>query len=298
LNREIQGFVHKITNQIKNKDDPFAEIMLSNFEKISKSGDIRLFDPMDSLNILSNRDTFQTFVGKIFQTQEFLDEIAKLQKQDGSSHYVFDVPKACYIDPKISSPAEVLEVVKKDGIKFPVIVKTVTAGVDKNSHKMAVALNEHGLKQIEESERFREYTHILQEYIEHDERIYKVYAIGNEVATEQKQSVPNLLDKNMEFDCFYFDSQTPIKEDAVFSKLIEGYKPLEIDNEMVRTMCTIIGKELKLSLVGYDLIKGKNTGAYYLVDINYFPSCKPFKDFRGVIHKLFYEQCKDLVKSL
>jgi len=153
LNREINGFVHKITNTMKNKDDPFSAIKLHHFEQISKRGDIRLFDPMDSLNILSNRDTFQNFVGDIFKTKEFLDEIAKIQ--DASHHYVFDIPKACFIDPSKLSPSEVLETVKKEGMKYPVIVKTATAGVDKNSHKMAVALNENGLNQIESSERFR-----------------------------------------------------------------------------------------------------------------------------------------------
>ena len=134
----------------------------------------------------------------------------------------------------------------------------------------------------------RQYSYILQRYIEHDERIYKVYVLGDKIQIGQKQSLPNLTNRGIEESHFYFDSQVSFNNHESFAKLSKGYKPLEIDQEIVQYLSSELNKKLKLSLFGFDLIREAKTGDYYLIDLNYFPGYTGFKDFKESLHSHFY----------
>ncbi len=115
--------------------------------------------------------------------------------------------------------------------------------------------------------------------------------IGDNFAIQQKQSLPNLSDKLTSQNCLNFHSQASFKDLPEFQQFIKGFQPSDSDAEIIKTMCTKLGEELKLSIVGLDLIKETNTDIYYLIDINYFPGFKGFKDLRSVLHSYFIAKC-------
>lgn len=115
--------------------------------------------------------------------------------------------------------------------------------------------------------------------------------IGDHLAIQQKQSLPNLSDKLTSQNYLNFHSQASFKDLPEFQQFIKGFEPSEIDVQVVKTMCKELGEELKLSIVGLDLIKETGTDIHYLIDINYFPGFKGFKDLRSVLHSHFYAKC-------
>ena len=280
LNRKIDGFVHRVFDLTKDKTNPFSSVIMHNFHKLAEQKDIKLFDSMDSMDIIQSREAFQCKIKEIFESKNFLDS--------QQTSYKFEVPKACQIDPKTTTSEEAMTLVKNQNMKFPLVVKTTDACLDKNCHQMSIVFNEQGLLEAETSHIFRNQNHILQEYINHDERIYKVYAIGDQLAIQQKQSLPNLSDKSISDNCINFHSQASFKDLPEFQQFIKGFETSEIDLEIIKTMWKKLGKELKLSLVGFDLIKETSTNVYYLIDINYFPGFKGFKDLRLILHSHFY----------
>jgi len=290
LDKDIQYFFHKISDQTKENSDPWRDIKIANFDKIRET--IPLLDPLDHIDVLSDRRLFQDVVSEIFSSQTFLDSMKKATEGKDVKEVNFKVPKIAFVDPKDPQrPAE--SVIEQEGMKFPMVVKTAAACGDKNSHFMAIVLNNEGLKEVQTSDIFKEYSFILQEYIEHDERIYKVYVVGDDFQVGQKQSLPNLTDKGVPKSHFYFDSQISFKDHPEFSKLSKGYEALDIDRDVVNVVSKELNRKLTFSLYGFDLIREAKTGDYYLIDVNYFPGYTGYKDFKEVLHRHFYSIYKN-----
>ena len=119
---------------------------------------------------------------------------------------------------------------------------------------------------------------IIQQYINHDERIYKVYVYGDNIQINQKQSTPNLMKEIVGLDSFFFDSQMPLNEIPEIKQYIKGMKNQEIDEGQVKIICDQITKRLDFTLFGVDILRETATGEYYIIDINYFPGFKGVPD--------------------
>jgi len=68
---------------------------------------------------------------------------------------------------------------------YPFIVKPLTAAGTAESHKMGILLDRHGISNIHTP-------CLLQEYLNHNGRLYKVYVLGNLVWVFPRPSLPNL----------------------------------------------------------------------------------------------------------
>lgn len=273
LTREIDTFFHKANDFNKDISDREAQHKISNFYDLykAKGKEVRFMDPPDSFPVTSSRTSFQDVFIKLLSSQVFKDAVQKeVSSKDGKS-VEFRVPLSKEINPH--SITDLNETIASLGMKYPLIVKTVASCSTEMSHRMAVALNADGLKEIEKQEPFKSESHLLQELINHDGRIYKLYLVGEELRIQQKQSLPNLTFESLGLTNFFFDSQKSFHELEVFKNKI-SFTELEINMELMRILSRFTRKELNLAIFGLDVVQETGTGVYYLLDLNYFPGYK------------------------
>ena len=284
-NQNFDIVIHKITDVIKYfgfgaEREKYEKNFKDFYEKYRET--IVFIDGLEGINIVNSRVLFQEFFEKVFGSDDFKKKIALLPYKTQVK-----VPKIIEINGK-TALEPILDKMKHFGLNFPVIVKTKQALGEMKSHFMAVALDSEGLKVIEENEIFKNEEHIVQELINHDETIFKIYVIGEKSFFYTRQSLPNMTIDVLGKPFFFFDSQIPFKDQMEFLKKRDidfKEKHVKIEESLFDLMTECISEKLGFSLYGYDLIKDCRNGDVHIVDINYFPGFK----FDGNLQKYFLE---------
>ncbi len=119
----------------------------------------------------------------------------------------------------------------------------------------------------------------------HNEQLYKLYAVGSEWDTVIKTSVPMHL--ATQGDYFFF--QTKMKFDkAAFTRFTpENLVP----DELFEIVTKEVGRAFNMTLFGIDMILEEETGKVFLIDVNYFGSYEglskldPQQAFKRLIFK-------------
>jgi len=145
---------------------------------------------------------------------------------------------------------------------FPVMVKSLQASGSYSAHDMAVVWS------AEDVDRFT-YPLYVQEYINHDGTIFKVYVLGEHNFIVTRVSLPN----------FPLDYQQPVRFNSQDWKhelppeLTKEYtgKRKEPEMELIQTVSAEVSHLLGLSLFGFDVIENIDTGKLAIIDVNYFP---------------------------
>ena len=287
LNRKIDVFYHKATDFTKDSEDYEAQLKLTNFHDIYKQSSelgIKFLDPPGHFKIISDRIGFQDTFVELLESQAFDKALNDYCKQNNCVRVQFKVPIAKQLPPS-SKDSDVQKTITDLSLQYPLIIKTVVSCASSTSHKMAVAMKPEGLRMVEANPVFTKESHILQELINHDGRIFKVYVVGEEVRIMQKQSIPNITDESVGSTHFFFDSQQGFDSLECFKNKL-SFTEEDIDMGSVRVLCQFIRDELNLTLFGADLVRESKSGIYYLIDINYFPGYKNMnKDFGEVIKR-------------
>lgn len=286
-NQNYDIFIQKITDLIKYYDsDKTVEICMKNFKEFYDSNKEKLvfIDGPKFLDVVLSRVEFQNIFQKIFtNNQGFADNLKK-----NSLKYSVNVPKSICISKQTPFP-KTQELFIKEGLAFPVILKTKEAAGPAKTHYMAIAVDFTGLQNVEEKGTFYEEDHLIQEFINHDEAIFKIYVIGDKTEFDTRQSMPNVNETILGGKSFTFDSQISFKDQLAFLKERQNnykQKQVFIDPKLFDVMAQEINSQLGMSLYGFDLIKScENEENIYIVDINYFPGFK----IKGDLKRLFYE---------
>lgn len=280
LNRKIDVLFHKITDFDKDPNDNEARLKVANFKDIyykPKEGQkIKFLDALDCFAITGDRMKFQETFINLLSSKEFDQALGNYVASNQKKRMEIKVPIAKQITPKTVS--DINEIITSHGLKYPIIAKTIVSCSTTESHQMGVALNQDGLQEIENHKLFKKEDHLLQELINHDGRIFKIYVIGPEMIIQQRQSIPNITYESLGQSHFFFDSQKSFNEVEYFKNKI-SFTEGEIDIGAVKILCDFISKELNITLFGIDIVQESETGVYYLIDINYFPG---------------YHKCKNL----
>ena len=198
-------------------------------------------------------------------------------------------------------------------LSTPLIVKPLIAAGTKQSHCLSIALKESALSKLPPRS-------IVQEFVNHDATLYKVYVLGDFVSVYERHSLPNLPAdlSNATVDLVEFDSQRPYPKLKDF-----GLDVVEVNNNNTYTSskstdintasCTSAGqhpsasstssapvhvpvtvhevkpivdvlkKAFGLELFGFDILIGSNNGDCFVVDVNYFPSYKEVPNFPSLL---------------
>lgn len=177
-----------------------------------------------------------------------------------------------------------------DGSKLstPLIVKPLIAAGTKQSHYMLIAMHESALTKLPPKS-------IVQEFVNHDATLYKVYVLGDFVNVYERQSLPNLPSDLSEatVDLVKFDSQRPYPKLKDFGVEIENNSDCnnagilqstsKVTKEEVKPIVEVLKRAFGLELFGFDILMGSNSGNCYVVDVNYFPSYKEVPNFPSLL---------------
>ena len=185
-------------------------------------------------------------------------------------------------------------------LTVPLIIKPLIAAGTKQSHYMTIALQESAISKIPPKS-------LIQEYVNHNATLYKVYVLGESVHVYERTSLPNLPERfSTSREFVEFDSQRPyprlqdfgIQEQQHHDSSSEtttttrttssGGCPrrvVVVSREEVRPIVKALKQAFGLELFGFDiLVKQKNHREEWLVvDVNYFPSYKEVPDFPSML---------------
>jgi inositol-1,3,4-trisphosphate 5/6-kinase/inositol-tetrakisphosphate 1-kinase len=161
----------------------------------------------------------------------------------------------------------------------PLIAKPLTAAGTKKSHCMGVVLQQSGLSRIQET------PCLLQEYVNHNAVLHKVYVLGNHVSVFERPSLPNLpCSCEGGHDFCEFDSQRPYPTLDDFGLSAEGgakrqklNSPNVVSVEEIQPVVTALKQAFGLELFGFDILV--TFSEFLVVDVNYFPSYKEVSNF-------------------
>ena len=92
------------------------------------------------------------------------------------------------------SREDIQAILDEAGLRFPIIVKPLTAAGTKASHAMAVTMDLDGLLSALGDKKSTNIQQpcLLQQYCNHDALLYKVYVLGDHVSVHKRRSLPNL----------------------------------------------------------------------------------------------------------
>jgi inositol-1,3,4-trisphosphate 5/6-kinase/inositol-tetrakisphosphate 1-kinase len=157
---------------------------------------------------------------------------------------------------------------------------------------------------------------IVQEFVNHDATLFKVYVLGDFVSVYERHSLPNLPSdlSKAAVDLVEFDSQRPypklsdfglgcidtsnFKKEPVNSTLPQfsnGDFPVyvPVTAEEVRPIVDVLKEAFGLELFGFDILRSSDDGEWLVVDVNYFPSYKEVPNFPSLLARYLTQRVLD-----
>jgi len=267
LDIEQQGhfdlILQKMTHLLVKQDQPKAKIQLDNMRNyLSKHPECVVVDPLDNQ---------AKTIDRLLMNQVF-NHLNNQPKE-----YKIRCPQSVVVDVDSKDPKSLFP----PSFKFPAICKTLQASGGLEAHEMAIVWNLQGLEQFKRPI-------YVQEYINHNATIIKVYVLGENSHVIGRKSFPNFSSES--HAPIIFNSQEmkhQLPPELTVSNAGEGELP---PKSHVNKISKLLSDFLGLTLFGYDIITDAKTGEYGVIDINYFP------DYRGVDN--FFEQLLELLISL
>lgn len=185
--------------------------------------------------------------------------------------------KSYHVPPFIRVTAEqtnqsIEQLLKQYKISFPILCKPMQAHGDK-SHDMKIIFDVEHLNDIDKP-------CVLQQFIDHDGILFKVFAIGeNNYHIVQRNSIRNLSDHSSHETISFHSSEVSSSQAAHHLISIDRLKSIEYDEKQIHEITRTIQKLFRLNLIGIDIIIDRQTRAYAVIDVNYFPGYESVNEF-------------------
>jgi inositol-1,3,4-trisphosphate 5/6-kinase/inositol-tetrakisphosphate 1-kinase len=192
-------------------------------------------------------------------------------------------------------------------LQVPLIVKPLIAAGTKHSHYMTIVLQDKAIHQIPPKS-------LIQEYVNHNATLYKVYVLGESIHVYQRPSLPNLPTTMttstvdlVEFDSqrpyprlqdFGFDATTTTEEEeesarssttttesstTITTTTTTTTTTTSVTRDEVRPIVQALKQAFGLELFGFDILihhdHAEEKEKWLVVDVNYFPSYKEVPNF-------------------
>ncbi|CAO3608587.1 unnamed protein product [Mucor hiemalis] len=213
---------------------------------------------------------------------------------------LFHVPKSIALD-------SIDDWNNKFDITFPTMCKRRTACSSTEAHQMILIPSPQGMSQIEKY--VKKDSVMLQQFIQHDGVIVKVYVADGQISASTRPSFKNL---DHDGEVVHFDSQTLPKSfeteielsdnlDKVFLRSdptdIHIHKEALLDNARLQKIADSLHCQLGLTFFGFDVLLESKTNAYYVVDVNYFPSFKDVDNFHSMFVNILEQRLGTATKK-
>ncbi|ORY98573.1 inositol-tetrakisphosphate 1-kinase [Syncephalastrum racemosum] len=183
---------------------------------------------------------------------------------------------------------------RPDAIRFPVICKRRSACSSVEAHQMCLIPSRQAMSAVSDFDS----PLVLQEFIEHDGILIKVYVADGELYISTRPSFKNLSTQTT--SPIYFDSQTLPKQfglpNDVDMPWLCQHLPQEptLDRARLQRIASCLQEQLGLTFYGFDVLLQYHTGVHYVVDVNYFPSFKNVPDFQDIFLQILKKRLPSL----
>lgn len=268
--RDLDLILHKLTEDILScslgSNDPLARARVERLSEYQRSHPncCMLDDPASVMTLMSRCD-----IATRLHTC--------LKGIKTASGMAVNAPK--YIVVK-ESTSQLGQKLSDAGLTLPLIVKPLVAAGTKESHYMNITVKDSAiLNGIPANS-------LIQEYVNHNQILYKVYVMGKKVHVYERASLPNLpsdVARVSTVDLVKFDSQHPYPQLKDFG--ISSYddppvaRSTPVTPDEVMPLVNALKKAFGLELFGFDILISSESSQWLVVDVNYFPSYKEVPDF-------------------
>uniref|UniRef100_A0A8D1J642 Inositol-tetrakisphosphate 1-kinase n=1 Tax=Sus scrofa TaxID=9823 RepID=A0A8D1J642_PIG len=248
----LDVIIHKLTDVIleaDQNDSQSLELVHRFQEYIDAHPETIVLDPLPAIRTLLDRSKSYELIRKIE---------AYMQDDRICSPPFMELTSLCGDD--------TMQLLEKNGLAFPFICKTRVAH-GTNSHEMAIVFNQEGLSAIQPP-------CVVQNFINHNAVLYKVFVVGESYTVVQRPSLKNFSAGTSDRESIFFNSHNVSKPESssVLTALdkIEGVFERPSD-EVIRALSRALRQALGVSLFGIDIIINNQTGQHAVIDINAFP---------------------------
>jgi len=258
-------FLLRVTNQLGNEEDPKNMAIVQLFQDyFSKNPLLKVYDPIEHQKIVVRRDLMALVLEKLNHNPELNVSCPKSVVIDLNGDFISNIPK---------------------DFTFPAVCKSLKASGSPIAHIMGIFPTPSSLASLRKTS--KESIWLLQEYINHNATLFKVYTLKNMSHVVARVSLPNNLGKLDQ--PIMFDSQEWKDTLPDYLMMPEAGKAPPPPMRDIHKISAALVEALGLSLFGYDIVVSVETGHYAVIDINYLP------DYRGV--EAFHERLLELLLS-
>ncbi|XP_036590574.1 inositol-tetrakisphosphate 1-kinase [Trichosurus vulpecula] len=256
----LDVIIHKLTDVIleaDQNDSQSLELVHRFQEYIDAHPETIILDPLPAIRTLLDRSKSYELIRKIE---------AHMKDERICSPPFMELTSLCGED--------TMQLLEKNGLAFPFICKTRVAH-GTNSHEMAIIFNQEGLSAIKPP-------CVIQNFINHNAVLYKVFVVGESYTVVQRPSLKNFSAGMSDRESIFFNSHNVSKPESssVLTALdkIEGVfeKP---SDEVIREISKALRQALGVSLFGIDIIINNQTGQHAVIDVNAFPGYEGVTEF-------------------
>ncbi|KAI9494059.1 inositol-tetrakisphosphate 1-kinase [Zychaea mexicana] len=238
---------------------------------------VRILDPWENVKtLLDRKSTYESCVNAAAAAAA-----AAAARGCSSSSSLFHVPNTVFLN-SIQDPIH--------AIQFPVICKRQTACATGGSHQMALVPSSKHVSDLNPYFGADEPV-ILQQFIQHDGVLFKVYVADGHLYTYTRPSLQNTFESVVTFDSQTlpktFGSSAQQQPHVVTDTAMQKQKVALVDHERLHGIADRLQCQLGLTMFGFDVVvESGRTDAYHVVDVNYFPSFAEVDDFHQVFIKI------------
>ncbi|EAY13259.1 Inositol 1, 3, 4-trisphosphate 5/6-kinase family protein [Trichomonas vaginalis G3] len=182
-----------------------------------------------------------------------------------------------------------LESIKKvtSKLRFPLLSKPkvgseIVGATKETAHMLRLATSPESLVGVATPT-------LLQEYINHGGVVYKIYTIGDHLEVTARPSTRNV--ESGEDISIDFHSERPDDPNGVWIHK-DGLDKIQMPIEDFKKLSKAIRTSMKMELIGFDILIDEK-GAYWIVDLNFFPGYKMIPN----LWELFYNFFMSLLKK-
>nr|XP_058912874.1 inositol-tetrakisphosphate 1-kinase isoform X3 [Kogia breviceps] len=254
----LDVIIHKLTDVIleaDQNDSQSLELVHRFQEYIDAHPETIVLDPLPAIRTLLDRS----------KSYELIRKIEAYMKDDR-------ICSPPFMELTSLGGDDTMRLLEENGLAFPFICKTRVAH-GTSSHEMAIVFNQEGLSAIQPP-------CVVQNFINHNAVLYKVFVVGESYTVVQRPSLKNFSAGTSDRESIFFNSHNVSKPESssVLTALdkIEGVFERPSD-EVIRELSRALRQALGVSLFGIDIIINNQTGQHAVIDINAFPASGSLK---------------------
>ncbi|XP_039757080.1 inositol-tetrakisphosphate 1-kinase-like [Pararge aegeria] len=257
----IDVLLHKLTDIIAAADqgDVKASMNIRRVEQyLSNHPNVTIIDPLDNVRILLNRYCYYTIL------------------QDEISFQNQGIFTPAFAEFSTNNIEQNIEIMRNNGVTFPVICKQTIAHGSKSAHEMVLIFNERGLHVCKAP-------CVVQSFVNHNAVLHKVFVVGNRYHICERPSLKNFYASD-DLEPIYYRTGEVCKADSQSTlSILDPHDKAEIkmtlNEDKIRSIIRVLRKKIGLILLGFDVVIDNTTGNHAVIDINVFPSYDNFPNF-------------------